>query len=262
MGKTIPIVVILIAVFFCVHLLNRSRLKRRLNTLKLRLSAEQRRELGETFLLYAKLPEDIKDRLDGWIHLFLEEKGFEACGGLDEVTPFMRRVIAAQACLLIVNRPDDFYRDLRTILVYPNAFGFDENGVRLGESWSTGSVILSWASVESGGKNDEDGHDVSLHEFSHQLDQVNTAGPGLPFLDNRAAYGTWSHVFRSAFEVFCKKVEKGKPTVMDKYGATNPAEFFAVATETFFEKPKQLEEKYPELYEVLRDYYKLDPLKW
>ena len=174
----------------------------------------------------------------------------------------MRRVIAAQACLLIVNRPDDFYRDLRTILVYPNAFGFDENGVRLGESWSTGSVILSWASVESGGKNDEDGHDVSLHEFSHQLDQVNTAGPGLPFLDNRAAYGTWSHVFRSAFEVFCKKVEKGKPTVMDKYGATNPAEFFAVATETFFEKPKQLEEKYPELYEVLRDYYKLDPLKW
>ena len=123
-------------------------------------------------------------------------------------------------------------------------------------------MILSWASVSAGAKNAEDGHDVSLHEFAHQLDQENTIGTGLPYLTSRGAYRNWSGVFSQSFEAFCKRVEKGKKTVLDSYGATNPAEFFAVATETFFEKPKQLQERYPDLYATLQSYYHLDPLRW
>ena len=207
-------------------------------------------------------PDKIRDDLDGLIHLFVEEKAFEPCGGLSEVTPHMRRVIAAQACLLVVNRPHDFFRELRMVLVYPDAFGFDEGGVRLGESWSSGTVILSWEAVVSGGRNDHDGHDVTFHEFAHQLDQANSVANGLPFLESRSAYRVWSKEFSSAFEQFCQRVEKHQKTVIDAYGATNPAEFFAVSTETFFEKPRALSKRYPELYHVLKDYYGMDPLEW
>jgi len=254
--------VLIVLVFLGVSLLERSRKKRRQCTLAKRLSSNERERLAKAFKLYGALPEDLKNSLDGLLHLFIEEKAFEACGGLEEVTLEMQQLIAAQACLLIVNRPHDFYRDLRTVLVYPDSFGYDENGVRLGESWSSGTVILSWKSVQAGGRNPDDGHDVSLHEFAHQLDQSNTVGEGLPHLDDHASYRVWGKVFSKAFERFCMRVESDKKTVIDSYGATNPAEFFAVSTETFFEKPKQLSKKYPELYDVLKDYYRLDPKEW
>jgi Mlc titration factor MtfA (ptsG expression regulator) len=101
---------------------------------------------------------------------------------------------------------------------------------------------------------------VVLHEFSHQLDQEDGVADGAPILEHRASYVTWARVLGEEYEALRKK--RRRKTVMRKYGATNPAEFFAVATEAFFEKPKQMKKKHPELYDELRDYYKLDPLGW
>lgn len=234
--------------------------------LQLRLSDEERRAIAEDFPLFARLPDPLRDQLEGIMHVFMEEKSFEPCGGLDAVTDHMQRVIAAQACLLLVNRKHDYYRKLRSVLLYPTAYkAYDEHGdqdVRLGESWGSGSVVLAWDSVVSGGVNEEDGHHVTIHEFAHQLDQVDGAADGVPELPCRGSYREWSRVFSSAYERFQKKLNRGKRTVIDEYGATNPAEFFAVATETFYEKPHQLSESFPEVYAQLKRYYRVDPLEW
>jgi len=240
--------------------------KRRDELLKLRFTESERAELIKDFPLYARLPEEIQDELDGLCHVFIAEKNFEACGGLPEVTDHMKRVIAAQACLLLLNRKHDLYRKLRSVLLYPSAYTVkNERGgedVRLGESWSSGSVILAWDSVVSGGRDEKDGHLVTLHEFAHQLDQEDGAADGVPELASSGCYREWASAFHSAFAKFQRKVDRGKRTVIDPYGATNPAEFFAVLTETFYEKPHQLKKHYPEVYEQLREYYRVDPLEW
>ncbi len=240
--------------------------RRRKQLLAKRLHPSERADLEKDFPLYARLPRELRDQLDGLIHVFIEEKNFEACGGLPEVTPHMKRVIAAQACLLLLNRKHDFYRHLRSVLVYPSAYrAKNEHGgedVRLGESWNSGSVILAWDSVVSGGRNEHDGHQVTFHEFAHQLDQVDGAADGVPELPSVDCYRHWAVAMSEAFEKFQKKIEKGHRTVIDTYGATNPAEFFAVLTETFYEKPRQLKMRYPEVYEVLSCYYQVDPITW
>lgn len=240
---------------------------RRAQCLKLQFTDAERQELIEDFPTFGRLPESIRLELEGIMHVFMAEKSFEACGGLEEVTGHMRRVVAAEACLLLVNRRHNFYRKLRSILIYPTAYkAQNEHGgedVRLGESWTSGSVILAWDSVVSGGRNQEDGSNVSIHEFAHQLDQEDGVGDGVPVLVNgRGAYREWAGIFSKAFEKFQRKVEKGRRTVIDSYGATNPAEFFAVATETFYEKPKQLREHYPDVYQQLCNYYHVDPAEW
>lgn len=239
---------------------------RRRHWMTLRLDEDQRRAIAEDFRLFARLPIPIRDELEGLMHVFMAEKSFEACGGLESVTGHMQRVISAQACLLLVRRKHDFYRNLRSILLYPSAYkAKNEHGgedVRLGESWHSGSVILAWESVISNGRNDEDGHHVTLHEFAHQLDQVDGAADGVPELSGVGSYREWSMVFGKAFASFQQKLEKGRRTVIDPYGATNPAEFFAVATETFYEKPDQLREHYPQVYQQLCLYYQVDPTEW
>lgn len=239
---------------------NRKRLQ------QLRLSQEARDLLCRDFPLFAKLPDSIREELEGLMHVFIDEKSFEACGGMEEVSDHMRYVIAAQACLLLVNRKHDYYRKLRSVLLYPSAYkAKNEHGgedVRLGESWNSGSVILAWDSVVAGGRDDGDGHHVTLHEFAHQLDQVDGAADGVPELSTVGCYREWAVVFSAAFERFQIKLDKGKKTVIDPYGATNPAEFFAVLTETFYEKPAQLQKNYPKVYEQLKKYYRVDPLEW
>ena len=260
------VVLVLGSAALIIRQLDKKRAARRAAYLKKRLTPEQRKELGEDFVLYTKLPTDLRDELEGLMHVFIEEKSFEACGGLEEVSQHMQRVIAAQACLLLLRTHHQYYSNLRSILLYPDAYKAPgQNGsedIRLGESWSSGSVILTWSSVLAGGRNAEDGHDVSLHEFSHQLDQDNGAGDGVPELQTSGCYKAWSDAFKPAFETLQKRVDAGKLTVIDDYGAVNPAEFFAVSTETFYEKPKQLKERYPELYDQLSSYYGVDPLSW
>ncbi len=217
-----------------------------------RLSAEQRAEL------FSKM------------QLFLADKKFEGCGG-QEITEEIKVTIAAQACMLLLGRKTKDYPRLQTILVYPHTYKGGQKGLfggdngdtaRLGESWSSGVVVLAWDSVKSGARNFEDGHNVTFHEFAHQLDQEDGAADGAPILPEPSAYATWAHVFNHEYDALVDLTQRGKKDIIDRYGATNPAEFFAVATETFFEKPRQLKEKHPELFEELQYYYKVDPTDW
>jgi MtfA peptidase len=217
----------------------------------------------------ARLTDAERVELEGHIQIFLAEKSFEGCGGLD-LTDEMRVIIAAQACLLLLGRVTDYYPELASILVYPSAYvgkttkhegGLVVEGdqARLGESSDRGVVVLAWDDVLRGAYDTKDGHNVVLHEFAHQLDQEDGSADGAPVLSRRAHYGTWSEVLGGEYEHLVEEAERHRKTVMDKYGATNPAEFFAVLTETFFEKPLQLRTKHPELYEQMRGYYKQDP---
>ena len=230
------------------------------------LSEEERRLVAEHFPLWRRVPADIRADAEGWMRVFLAEKAFEACGGIGEITDGMRLAIAAPACLLIARRPEDYYERLRTVLVYPDAYVVaDEWGledIRLGESWGTGSVVLAWSSVLAGDANPEDGLNVVLHEFAHQIDQEDGPADGVPELDDAEDHGRWSQVFRPAYEAFCEQVEAGKRTVMDDYGAESPAEFFAVATETFFERARALRRDEPALYGELAAFYRMDPAEW
>ena len=243
-----------------------TRRRRRKQWMQMRLHEDDRALLVKDFPLFDRLPDILRNELEGLMHVFMAEKSFEACGGLDEVAGHMRRVIAAQACLLLLNRKHDFYRNLRSILLYPSAYkAKNEHGgddVRLGESWTSGSLILAWDSVVSGGRDEKDGHHVALHEFAHQLDQVDGAADGVPELSDIGHYREWAVVFSKAFNRFQAKLEKGQRTVIDSYGGTNPAEFFAVLTEAFFERAMALHAHHPELYQLLRSFYNLDPASW
>lgn len=232
--------------------------------------------LRERFLLYRWLPDELRQRLRERIAAFLADKRFEACGGLERVTGEMRVLIAAQACLLLIGRPRDrVFPRLRSILVYPSAFrdrgkrvfGLDEGDdtereIRLGESWH-GSVILAWDRVWQGAAGSDDGVNVVLHEFAHQLDQGDGAVDGAPPLERGADYPDWAAVMARDYEslVHAANDPRAEP-LLDPYGAENPAEFFAVATETFFELSEAMREEHPDLYGKLRDFYGLDPAAW
>jgi len=219
---------------------------------------------------YSALPAELLERLHGYINVFLGTKNFEGCGG-QEITDEVRVTIAAQACLLLIGRDTKCYPKLRSVLVYPHTYvatgrgsfgGDDVPSVRLGESWQSGAVVLSWNSVKGGAVNFDDGQNVTIHEFAHQLDQEDGAADGTPILGGITRYSSWAHTFGDGFSTFLARVEKHKKTVIDEYGATNPAEFFATATEAFFEKPDQLNDKCPEMYQELKQYYNLDPMEW
>jgi Mlc titration factor MtfA (ptsG expression regulator) len=228
--------------------------------------------LNNRLPVYKKFPEQLKQNLQNLMKVFLYEKTFIGCAGL-EVTEEMEVVVAAQACLLLLNRKTTEYQDLTTIYLYPTSFKAtrqvrDELGLvstesshLLGESWSTGKVILAWDNVDKGIRNFTDGHNVVLHEFAHQLDHESGSTNGAPILNTRAAYKSWAYVFGKEFEKLQKSEPNGK-NIIDYYGATNPAEFFAVATETFFEEPVKMYDNHKELYQQLSSYYHLDPRQW
>lgn len=233
-----------------------------------------REMLERDFPLYRGLSPEERERLHGHVHVFLAEKSFEGCGGL-EMTDEIRVLIAAQACLLLLNlEAADYYPSLRSILVYPSTMVpvyahepthgtvAGEPHPVLGQSWGHGTVILSWDSVRRGVAAVDDGKNVVFHEFAHQLDQEEGEADGVPPLESASAFLAWGRVMREHFEALQEAAEEGRPTVLDDYGAVNPAEFFAVATESFIEKPVQLQKKHPELYRELADYYGLDPASW
>jgi Mlc titration factor MtfA (ptsG expression regulator) len=214
-------------------------------------------------------PED-RDELMDHIKIFLAEKRFEGCDGM-KITDDVRVTIAAQACVLLLHRASDYYPNLSSILVYPTAYlapghhpapgGLvsEDAQARLGESWTQGEVVLVWDSVLSGAADLHDGHNVVLHEFAHQLDQEDGAGDGAPILPRRSMYVAWARVLGHDFDQLVRDAGRDHRTLIDRYGATSPAEFFAVATETFFEKPTQLRSKHPELYTQLQTFYQQDP---
>jgi Mlc titration factor MtfA (ptsG expression regulator) len=229
--------------------------------------------LEKNVALYRKLPADLREQLHAHMQIFLGEKDFEGCGGL-KVTEEMKVTVAGQACLLLLNRPARYFPGLSAILVYPSAYvveskrseGFiqlpDEREIHLGESWNNGTLVLSWSDVHSTAHDVRDGHNLVLHEFAHQLDTEDGSGDGIPILDQQSKYFHWAEVLNQEYDHLVKVTEMGKKDVIQAYGATNPAEFFAVATEAFFEKPVLMHRKHPELYAELKDFYKVDPESW
>lgn len=212
--------------------------------------------------LYGFLPPALQKELRDRVKVFLAEKDFEGCGGL-HITDEIRVTIAGIACMLLLNRAVGHYPRLKSILVYPSAYySHDKAEVRLGESWGDGTVALAWDDVKKSARDFRDGHNLVLHEFAHQLDQEDGQADGVPVLEQSSRYFGFAKVMGHEYERLVRLTDKGRKDVLHPYGATNPAEFFAVATETFFEKPKQLAKKHPELYQELKDFFHLDPLSW
>lgn len=222
--------------------------------------------------LYMRLPMEMRAMLQGCINLFLKEKIFVGCDGL-EITDEVRIVIAANACMLILNRDKKYFPGFETILVYPDTYlareisydGLVERhdvSTRAGESWFRGPVVLSLADVLRGGGNESDGHNVVLHEFAHKLDEENGVMDGLPVLRRSEDYKEWAEVLTREYSEFLDRVNRHKNTVIDEYGAISASEFFAVASESFFEKSVQMKKKLPELYQQLKTFYGLDPAQW
>lgn len=218
------------------------------------------------------LPESLQAKLKGLIRIFVHEKTFEGCAGL-EINDEMRVTIAAQASILMLGIDDlsSFYDDLRSVLVYPrpyvveiknrhNSFfvqeGFQQ---RRGEAWSRGHVVLAWNEVQKGASDIHDGQNLVFHEFAHQLDYEYGATDQIESSNEESHYLSWARVVGAEYQKFLRAIKRDQQTLIDAYGATNPAEFFAVITECFFEKPRELKNRHPELYRQLRDFYQQDP---
>ena len=173
-----------------------------------------------------------------------------------------------------MRRRTDYYPQLESILVYPHAYEAPserhisdylvEEGteVREGESWYRGSMVLSWEDVQRGAADPGDGENVVFHEFAHQLDDESGAADGTPLLDSIEQWRSWVAVFQAEFEALQDDDARGRRTLLDPYGAESPPEFFAIATECFFERPRELKKRHAKLYEQLHGYYKQDPASW
>ncbi len=219
------------------------------------------------------MPADLQLQLKQHMQVFLAEKTFIGCNGL-HITDEIRVTIAAHACLLILNRPSAYYPKLRQILVYPDSFVVERDQidpiglthrarqVLSGESWSEGQVILSWQDTLAGAAVVDDGQNVAIHEFAHQLDQETGSANGAPMLARRAHYRRWSKVLGTEFAALQARTARGEASLLSDYGATNPGEFFAVITEVFFEQPGLMAQAHPNLYRELCQFYQLDPLSW
>jgi len=230
--------------------------------------------LREHWPLYERLSPTDRRELEGHALVLLREKHFEGCGGM-MLTDVHRVLIAAQAALLLLHREHDYYPQMRSILVYPRAFvgaaraagpgGLvtESRGFRSGESWhmpgAGGPVVLSWEDVVRGARDGRDGHNVVLHEFAHQLDAESDVMEGIPRLRTREEVERWRSVLSRERSRFAMILRAGGSNIMDPYGLQSDAEFFAVATETFFERGDLLREQHPEMYELLHGFYEQDP---
>jgi hypothetical protein len=222
---------------------------------------------------YGCLPDEAQVELQGLIQIFLDEKWFEGAAGLI-ITDEIRVTIAAQACILLLHRKTENYPKLRTIIVYPNAYlvehikrmpagvEIEAKDVRHGESWAHGTIVLSWDDVLQGAEQPGDGENLVFHEFAHQLDHEDGATNGAPYLPKRSMYATWAEVLGREYGDLISAISRNRKTMLRSYGATNPAEFFAVITELFFEQPVELKRNHPDLYTQLQLFFEQDPAKW
>jgi MtfA peptidase len=223
-----------------------------------------------------RLPPELRRRLEGHIQVFLAQTAFTGCAGLG-ITDEVRVTIAAQACLLLLGRRGAGFANLRQVLVYPGAFMAErlqpvviggvvlqsqEARVLSGESWTHGQVVLSWEGVVEGAAVPDDGRNVVIHEFAHQLDQEKGYANGAPWLGRRNRYPRWSRVMGEEYARLQYRMAVGEPSLFTAYGASSPAEFFAVASEVFFERPGEMAAMHPALYGELAMLYRLDPAGW
>jgi Mlc titration factor MtfA (ptsG expression regulator) len=242
--------------------------RRRTRLLETPFPEDWREHLTRNVKAYALLDEEEQQRLRDLVQVFIAEKHWEGCGGL-ELDDEMRVTIAGSACLMILARDHDLMNEVESILVYPSgvllpeqASGMFDGRARivggptevLGLAHHGGPVVLAWDSVLQGARNDRDGRNLVIHEMAHKIDFIDGDIDGTPPLETAAERRTWAEVCSEAY--LARK--SGEETFLRAYAGTNEAEFFAVASEVFFEKPKQLRRELPELYEVLLGFYKLD----
>jgi MtfA peptidase len=229
-----------------------------------------RRILRRHVPMVARLPTHLQLRLKRHIQVFIAEKPFIGCQG-QAINDEVRVTIAAQACLLLLGHETPaFFPRLKEILVYPGAFVVDREqalsgGVMReqrqalsGESWSQGRVVLSWADAMAGAADPHDARNVVVHEFAHQIDQDDGTANGRPWRPTAPLRRRWQCVMDAAFQ----RLQHTPSTVIDAYGATDPAEFFAVASEVFFERPADLAAEAPEVYREFSALYGLNPAQW
>lgn len=222
---------------------------------------------------FAQLPADVQLQAKKHAQVLLAEKPFIGCAGL-VVTDEMRVLVAVQAALLLLNRRTGYFAGLRQVLIYPGAFvvdrvtadasglAHDTRRVLSGESWQQGQVILSWDDVRAGAADPHDGQNVVIHEFAHQLDQETGRANGAPRGLGRKSGARWARVLSREYAHLRQRLAQGEPGLIGAYAATDPAEFFAVVSERFFEQPAELASAHPALYAELARYYRADPLLW
>jgi Mlc titration factor MtfA (ptsG expression regulator) len=226
---------------------------------------------------YARLKAPDRVRLEQLVQIFVAEKRWEGLGGLT-LTDEIRVTIAGQACLLLLGftrdpERGDMYRNVKTVLVYPSTVVPMRVGTPIfapmqivhpivpviGEAHAQGPVVLTWDAVRQAGIHPETGHNVVYHEFAHKLDMLDGHSDGAPPLSGRAEYARWNEVCTREYEALRSRIDRGEATFLDPYAGTSASEFFAVATEHFFDQPTALRAEHPELYEVLRGFYRQDP---
>lgn len=245
------------------------RKRRRRRAFQAALPAATRAAMERNVPIFAALPPAERQRLEGLVLAFLQEKQFVGCNGL-EVTDEIRATIAAQACLLLLGRQaSSLYDELQSILVYPGAFWVedevhDDDGLVTqrrrelsGEAWDSHRIILSWEDIAGSARQPAAGYNVVLHEFAHYLD-----AEGLGLADSKRDAAAWHSELVQEYESLRAAVERGEETWLDPYGAEDETEFFAVVTEEFVECPLELQEAHPRLYGLMRDFYGIDPAAW
>jgi hypothetical protein len=232
------------------------------------LADADRAILSRRVPLYRSVPAELRERLDGLVRVFVAEKAFIGCGGL-EVTRAMKLTIAAQACLLVLGRDEHVYDELRSVLVYPSQFvvpetWHDEDGViteeervLAGQAWDVSRIILSWEDVTAGGRGGE-AYNVVVHEFAHYLDHETGVSLDVAGRDGAGPAALLAREYRA----LCEAVERGEEPFLDPYAAEDEAEFFAVASEAFVETPRELASAHPPIYAALARFYRLDPAGW
>jgi len=215
------------------------------------------------------LADDEWRRLEAWIAVFLAEKRFEGCSGL-EITDEVRLAVAGQAAVAALGLDDEHFDRLRSILVHPADFRVPTSAAiggdvtlewlepRLGETWTGGSMSLSWPDVVAGGRLRDGPRSVVIHEFAHQVDGLDGAIDGLPPLP-AARRRAWAVAIADSRERFAEALDDGRATPFDDYADESPAEFFAVASECFFQDPHRLARFDPVLYDLLMEAWRQDP---
>lgn len=250
----------------------RLRKRRRERLFRSGLPDHQRRMLERNVPLLHRMPTELRSELYGHVNVFLGEKRWLGCGGL-ELTEEMRVTIAGHACILLLNREAGYFPGFSSIYVYPDTYLVDDveydgeveihgRDARAGESWPGGPVILSWRDVRDTIEGTAEGQNVVLHEFAHKLDEEHPDVEGLPALASAAHYREWAEVMTRAWESLEETIAAHEHPAIDDYALTSPAEFFAVATESFFEQPDAMRKQFPEVYEQLRKYFRVDPATW
>ncbi|MEX0718790.1 MAG: M90 family metallopeptidase [Planctomycetaceae bacterium] len=247
------------------------RKRRRRRILSEPFPEEWRDALRENFAQYAWLDDEEREKLERIAQVFVAEKYWEGCSGF-EIDDSVKATIAAQAALLVLGFDDSHYDSLTTVLVYPDTYVAPEthtpggglviegHSPRLGEAWHRGPVILSWPDVLDGGEVPDDGYNVVFHEFAHVLDMEDGVVNGTPRLDRRLA-GEWATVMSEAQSRLRRAASRGTRSFLDDYGTQDEAEFFAVATESFFEQPERMARNDQALYDLFSRYYRQDPIQ-